>query len=58
MNSLSTPFNSKGKRQKKAPFYFKTRRSTRIKQGKPQTPTKTEIIVEDSPKEKEKIFSL
>lgn len=31
-------------------LYFRTRKITTIRQGKPQTPTKTPILIEDSPK--------
>jgi len=57
LTSLSTPIKSTRKRQRKTPLYLKTRRRTRIKQGRPQTPTKTPIIIEDSPKGQEKLVS-
>ena len=55
--SLGTHIKPIGKRQRQNPLYFRTRRSTRIKQGRPQTPTKTPIIIEDSPKGQEKLVS-
>lgn len=54
ITALSTPVKSKGKRQRKTPLYFRTRKRTWFKQGIPQTPTKIPIIIEDSRKEQEK----
>ena len=48
LTSLSTPIKQKGKRQRQTPLYFRTRKSTRIRQGKPQISTKTPIEIEDS----------
>lgn len=39
-------------------LYFRTRKSTQTKQGRPQTRTKIPIIIEDSPKEQEKVVPL
>jgi len=58
LTSLSTPIKSNGKRQRKTPHYFRTRKSTRIKQGRPQIPTKILIIIEDSLKEQEAVVPL
>ena len=35
LTTLSTPIKKKGKIRRKTPLYFRTRKSTRIKQGKP-----------------------
>jgi len=56
--ALSTLVKSKGKRQRKTPLYFKTRKIIGIKQGRPRTPTKIPIIIEDSPKQQEKVVPL
>jgi len=58
LTTLSTPIKSKGKRQRKTPHYFRTRKSTRIKKGRPQIPTKILIIIEDSLKEQEEVVPL
>jgi len=58
LTTLCTHVKSKSKRQRHTPLYYKTRMSTRIKLGKPQTPTKTATIIYDSPKEQENIVSL
>lgn len=50
LTALSTHIKKKGKRQRKTPLYFRTTRSTRIWQGKPQTSTKSLIVIEESPK--------
>lgn len=53
--ALSTPPKPKEKRKRETPLYFKARRSVRIKTGKPQPPSKSPIVIEDtptSPKEK------
>ena len=47
--ALSTPAKQKGKRKRQTSMYFKARRSTRIKVGKPQPPSKEPIIIEDAP---------
>ena len=57
LTDLSTPIKQKGKRQRQTPLYFRTRKSTRISQGKPQTSTKISIVIEDSPTQKEKMPS-
>lgn len=49
LTALSTPFKQKGKRQRQTPLYFRTRKGTRIRQGKPQASTKIPIVIEDSP---------
>lgn len=54
LTSLSTLVKSKGKMQRQTSLYFRTRMSTRIKQGRPQTPTKTPIVIADSPNKQEK----
>lgn len=41
-----------------APLYFRTKKSTRIRQGKPQTPTKVPIVIEESPKQYDKMTAL
>jgi len=58
LTALSTPIKSKGKRQRQTPLYFIIRKIPRIKQGRPQTPTKTVIITKDSPREQEKLIPL
>jgi len=50
--ALSTPRKQKGKRKRQTPMYFKARKSTRIKVGKPQPPSKEPIFIEDSPTKK------
>ena len=55
--ALSTPIKQKGKRQRQTPLYSRTRKSTRIKLGKPQTSTKIPIEIEDSPTQKDKMLS-
>lgn len=50
--ALSTPAKQKGKRKREESMYFKARRSTRIKVGKPQPPSKEPIIIEDAPTKK------
>jgi len=57
LTALISPIKQKGKRQRQTPSYFRTRKSIRIRQGKPQTPTKIPIVIEDSPKQKEKMPS-
>lgn len=47
----------KGKIRRQTPLYFRTRKSTRIKQGKPQTSTKIPIDIEDSPPQRDKMPS-
>jgi len=49
LTALSTLIKQKGKRQRQTPLYFRTRKSTRIRQGKPQTSNKIPIEIEDSP---------
>ena len=49
LTTLSNPIKQKGKRRRQTPLYFRTRESTRIKQGKPQISTKIPIEIEDSP---------
>jgi len=36
-------------------MYFRTRKSITIRQGKPQTPTRVPIIIDESPSKKEEI---
>ena len=43
--ALNTPVKKKGKRRRQTPLSFRTRKSTRIKQGKPQISTKIPIHV-------------
>lgn len=45
---MGTQIKIKNKRQRQTPLYFKTRKSSRIKEGKPQNPTNTPIIIEES----------
>ena len=54
LTTLSTPVKKKGKRRRQTPLYFRTRKSTRIKQGKPQISTKIPIEIEDSPTPRDK----
>jgi len=53
-NALNSPVMQKGKRRRQTPLYFRTRKSTRIKQGKPQISTKIPIEIEDSPTPRDK----
>lgn len=56
--ALSTPIKQKGKRKRQTSMYFKARKGTRIKVGKPQPPSREPIIIEDSPtKHKEEYHS-
>jgi len=50
--ALITPTKQKGKRKMETSMYFKARRSTRIKVGKPQPPPKEPITITDAPTEK------
>ena len=52
LDALSTPTKQKGKRERATYMYFKAIRSTMIKVGKPQPPSKEPIIMEDAPTEK------
>jgi len=47
LTALSIPIKQKGKIQRYTPLYFKTRKRTRISQGKPQTLTKVPVVIED-----------
>lgn len=52
--TLRTPPKQKGKRKRQTSMYFKARRSTRIKVGRPQPQSKEPIVIEDTtPKPKE-----
>lgn len=57
MATLNTLVKPQKKRQRQTPLYFKTRKSTKIKKGKPQTPTKAPITIEESPSKKEEVDS-
>jgi len=46
--ALSTLAKPKGKRKRQPSMYFKARKSTRIKMGKPQPHSKEPIIIEDA----------
>ena len=54
LTTLSTPSKQKQKRKRKTSMYFKARKSTRIKKGKPQPSSRTPIHIEDSPSAKVK----
>ena len=58
ITTLGTPVKKKGKIRRQIPLYFRTRKSTRIKQGKPQISTKNPIEIEDfpTPRDKEAIM--
>jgi len=45
---LSTPIQPKIRHPTKGPIYFKMRKSTRIKQGKPQPPSTIPISIDES----------
>ena len=47
--ALSTPPKPKEKRKRETPLYFKARRSVRIKMGKPQPPSNSQITTGDAP---------
>ena len=51
--TLSTPVKTKMKRQ--TPMHFRTRKSQRVRQGKPHIPTKTPITIKESPKKDDEI---
>jgi len=57
LTTLTTLIKKKGKRKMQTPLYFRTRKSTRIRQGKPQTSTKIPIQIEYSPTQKDKMPS-
>ena len=46
---LNTPPKPKEKRKRETPLYFKARRSVRIKTGKPQPPSSSQITTGDAP---------
>ena len=46
--TLSTPPKQKGKRKRQTSMYFKSRRSTRIKVGRPRPQLKEPIVIEDT----------
>lgn len=46
LTTFSTPIKQKGKRHRQTPLYFRTRKITRIRQGKPQTSSKLPIVIE------------
>ena len=46
--ALSTPAKQKGKRKRQTSMYFKAKRSTQIKVGKPQPQSKEPIVIEDT----------
>ena len=54
LTALSTPVKKEQKRKRKTSMYFRARKSTRIKTGKPQPSSKTPINIEDSPSAKVK----
>ena len=45
----------KEKRKRQTPMYFRTRKIQRVRQGKPQTLTKSPISIEESPKKDDEI---
>jgi len=47
--TLSTPIKPKQKRKRQTSMYFRARKSTMIKEGKPQPSSKVPIVIEDSP---------
>jgi hypothetical protein len=49
LTALSTPIKPKQKRKRQTSMYFRARKSTRIKTGKPQPSSKVPITIEDSP---------
>jgi len=49
LTSLSTPIKPKKERKRQASMYFRARKSTRIRTGKPQPFSKVPITIEDSP---------
>ena len=51
--TLSTPV--KVKRKMQTLMYFMTRKSARVKQGRPQTPNKTPITIKEPPNRKDEI---
>lgn len=46
--ALRTPPKQNGKRKRQTSMYFKARRSTRIKVGRPQPQSKEPIVIEDT----------
>lgn len=50
--TLGTPVKPKRRQPRQGPFYFKKRKSTRIRQGNPQPPSKIPIIIDESAKKK------
>ena len=51
LDTLSTLL--KAKRKILTPMYFNTRKSARVKQGRPQTPTKSPTTIKQSPNKKD-----
>lgn len=49
LTALSTPIKPKQERKRQTLMYFRARKSTRTKTGKPQPTFKVPIIIEDSP---------
>jgi len=49
LTTLSTPIKPKQKRKRQTSMYFRARKSTRIKIGKPQPSSKVPIVIDDSP---------
>ena len=47
--ALSTPPKPREKRKRETPLYFKARRNVRIKTGRPQPPSTSPIVIEDTP---------
>ena len=47
--TLGTPPKPKEKRKREIPLYFKARRSVRINTGRPQPPSSSPIMIEDTP---------
>lgn len=52
---MGTPVKYKKKIPRHSPFYFKTRKSTTVKQERPKTPTEVPITIEGPPSKKEEM---
>jgi len=53
--TLGTPVKPKRKKSRPSQMYLGTRNTTKIRQGKPQTPKRVPIIIDESPSKKEEI---
>lgn len=50
--TLGAPIKPKIRQPRQGPLYFKTKKSTRIRQGKPHPPSKIPITIDESARKK------